>query len=795
LAPLEIRSHFLDPQTHLSESCKMTQHLLSVRVRPARITILINNHADRQALLFVIEFCSKVWGGRFVQILSVDPNVCDPLTEFRLGKSRPEFVYGVGVNDEVWAAAATRSCQPRGYGQLKSDFVKGIKQAHREEYILVDHALIDLAEKQARRASHKRKLRLITINESKNLAACCAAVFGLHHANLRKEFFDCDSTFESENVADFIALVTEFVTNRQQCWLDVTGHELNVHLQEFGFLVPTIVLVGNEVPDLALFWNLRSTTDPMTPAWIIPVPLTVGTDALALERLKDWLLAFLPYGERPNHCVVTSQSVSESACREFADQLLPALSGSPIKMVDYQRPKNSLPTVVAYEYETIWPVGIKRRHLTFQPPRPRAFGENLGNSRSWIVDLIKDVRTGRAVKDLQLPPNPVVSELLNGPCPPTFEFSAIRRTGDGTDCINVRCSGSKEVLKLFLPTSEEILGEILREHGIELVHDEKRSSYLPVIRRFGGLHLACLALSSQSGSILQALADGPKTLEEIKGACQLGSGTLSGESYVQQVEKTFPNQNERMNRLVRRRFLQYAKRSTPEVLTLPFLLEYWADRAIVTRHWRIGPCRRCKQKYFVSDLDIQRRIVCTNCGHRISLPSKLPIGYSLHRAVQHAIAEGVIPVALTGRFLRGLTSNGFFWLPGVKFREGNSRGDIDILACCDGHLVLAECKCLRNTPGEVVKWDTILTQFLGTVAIAKRCKASLVVLAALVDSYPESLQSQIAAEIGDTIPYLLLNKVDLETGHKESNKNGRRWLRISNVIDYRFELAPSGGGW
>src|SRR5437660_503908 len=122
----------------------MAQRILNVRVRPARVTILIDQAAGRSELLLAFEFLSKLWGGRFGQVLAVDPKACDPLTEFRLGASRPEFIYGIGLDDEHWAKATQQACQPRGYGKLSPEFVKGIKQHNREDYYLVDHALVHL---------------------------------------------------------------------------------------------------------------------------------------------------------------------------------------------------------------------------------------------------------------------------------------------------------------------------------------------------------------------------------------------------------------------------------------------------------------------------------------------------------------------------------------------------------------------------------------------------------------------------------------------------------------------------
>lgn len=768
----------------------MTQRILNVRVRPPRVTVLLNRSADQKDLLLAIEFLSKIWGGRFGQLLAVDPDACDDLTRFRLGAGRPEFIYGIGVNHGHWAKAVNDACQPRGYGQLRAEFVSSLRGHHHEDYYLVDHALLHRCQQRARSTSRDQTLRLVSTDGTSPWGAYCGAVFGVHHQKLRKDLFDEEATFTANTATAFIELTTGFVKGWQQSWLDVTGHELDPHISESGLLSPTIVLVGSLTPDLSLFWNLRTASDTAHPAWVIPVPADSVTDPAVVEKLKEWLLAFLPYGPLPNFCLVTSQTVGEEACRAFAEQLQTALGGPPIETVHYEPPHNRLPVVVPVEYETTWAVDVTGRKLTIQPPKPKAF-EALESTRAWMVDLLKDVKTGRAVKELRPPSGPVVFDLLNGPCPPSFEHNIIPRTGVGTEGINLRCAGSKEVIDIHLPSGEEILEEVLREHGVVPVADEKRSSYLPVIRRFGGLHLAAEAFSGKSGLILAALENEPRTLKEIKGTCKLGDGVVPGTSYLDRTDWLFRTASERMKRVGRRRFAEYAKHQSPENLRLASVVEYWADRCVLTREWKIGPCSKCNRSFFEPRLDIQKRVACPACGNRISLPETVPLGYALHRTVRLAMREGIVPVALTGRFLERMTHRGFLWLPGVKYKIGDKYGDIDLLACCDGHLVFCECKRLDETPSGTKVWDEVTIQFAETASVAKRCGGSLVVLAAQVDVFPDDVKARIAREIGPSIPYLLLNKKDLEDGLRDASTGGPpRPLGFHDIIPTPFPEKP-----
>ncbi|MGO8899340.1 MAG: hypothetical protein ACLQU5_13500 [Isosphaeraceae bacterium] len=753
-----------------------------MRVRPPRVCVLISREAAEKDLLLAFEYFSRIWGGRFGQLLVVDPKSPDELTRFRLGESRPEFVYGIDLDDDCWSTAVSQACQPRGYARLRREFVENLRSTHSEEYFLVDHALIHFFQVRAQRQSSNPILRIVRTQESTPFLAYCAATFGIHRENLRPDYFDVDQEFTGSTTTAFIELATEFVRDRVQSWLDVTGLELSPLNWRTEPLSPTVVLVDSLVPDMALFWNLRSASGTDRPAWIIPIPLNGATDPSVLNGLKEWLLAFLPYGPRPNYCLVTSQSVEESNCRQFAEQFQVALVGTPIESVAYEPSRNRLPVIIPFEYETTWAVDITGRRLTMQPPKPRAF-EKLGSPGAWLVDLLKDFKTGRAVKELDPPPSPVVFELLNGPCPPQIYGSVIPRAGHGPESINLRCSGSEEVIDLYLPSADEILEEILREHGLEPIPDEKRSCYLPVIRKFGNVYAAAKAFRSESGLILSSLEDRPKTFRQINSECQLGRGVLPGKSYLEEIECLPVPLSERIRRITRRRFAKYAKSQASEDLKLASVLEFWANRRVLSRKWKIGPCARCMQTFYEPRLKIQGRILCPGCGNIIRLSEQVPLGYSLHRTVRHALKEGIVPVVLTGCFLRNMAHSGFLWLPGVKYKIGDKVGDIDILACCDGHLVFCECKRLPPAGPEAKVWNEVVSQFLETARVASLCGGDLAVLASQVSGYPQDVQDRIRDGVGTNIPYLLLDRHDLERGFRDADpREPARFLGIHDLI-------------
>jgi len=85
----------------------MGQRILNVRVRPSRVAVLISKAATQDDLLLGLKFLSHLWGGRFCQLLPVEPNGEDSLAAFRLSQSRPDFVYGMGIDDWPLSARVT----------------------------------------------------------------------------------------------------------------------------------------------------------------------------------------------------------------------------------------------------------------------------------------------------------------------------------------------------------------------------------------------------------------------------------------------------------------------------------------------------------------------------------------------------------------------------------------------------------------------------------------------------------------------------------------------------------------
>ena len=364
---------------------------MSLRVRPARLAVLIDRSSKTTELAGVIRFLSQLWGGRFGTIIPVDASAPDPLTAFRLGELRPEFVYGIEIDVSKWGQAVYDACQQRWFSALSPEVMQDVRRADREGFIRGDRAVIAMFNARNECSQYKRDLAVVSAGDATVLGIYCAAMFGVHHPNLSPEYQDEARELKTDAAEEFIDLCTAMAKSRRQTWLDANSYGLSTWRLSYGEVEPTIVLVRDTVRDLSLLWNLRMVSDYDEAPWVLPVPADQVYRKEVIEAIRRWLDGF---DKIANYCVVTSETVAKDDCAEFMGRLKESLKGTSIEFVDYVPSKNRLPVIVPYESEAAWPVSIEGRTMEFVPPSPKCFDVD-GGSECWYVDLANDAATRR----------------------------------------------------------------------------------------------------------------------------------------------------------------------------------------------------------------------------------------------------------------------------------------------------------------------------------------------------------------------------------------------------------------
>ena len=734
--------------------------------------MLVPKDATNDEFLLALRFLSRIWGGRYSPILCVDRKTPDPLTLFRLGESRPDFIFGVNLELENWHNSIFESSQPRGFGPLTKEYVDNLGREDDVEFITLGHVIRDIRDDPASQALNNRTLRLFSAEGNTAIESLAGAAFGIAYRRLGDDLPANKTIFESSaSFHAFLEASITFVENFEQAWLDLGCHRLST-IQGYGEIPPTVVVINSPAEDLSHFWNLRLCKSHERPTWLLPVPASSLFDLHVLDGIRKWLLAFDRYQAISNFCQVTSATLPRRDLEEFATRLRETLTGTHFEFVKISEPLNRIPVTIPYESENLVTAEKRGRRIRFRSPRPELMKDEL--SRPWIVDLVEDDKTGRAVAELSLPPRMSTLHVLNAAGPPHIRHYRIFPISDGPESINVRVSKFDDYVDFHLPTSAEILEEIVRESGVEPIVDEKRACYVPAIKLFGGLDNAARFTSGVAGRILGVLANGPATVAEIKGKCSLGKGVLPEVGRRTDIESALKHFPEASRRVALRRFELAFERRLPKG-DISSLLEFWTERGIVSRRWRIGPCHACLQSYWLPRIEIARSIICPGCGRRIRMSKGTSFGYELHPLITRALLEGLVCVVLTARYLESLTRKGFLWLAGCKFKVGEQHGDIDIVSACDGYIALAECKLREGSNASEINWDTRFAEFEQTVNVAEKCRASLVIYSSLLESYPDEFVRAVNSRVKTPMRHLLLGKEDLEQGY------GRRTMETDGT--------------
>jgi hypothetical protein len=751
-----------------------------IRIRPQRLVVLLPRHARRSQFLLAVDFLSRIWGGRYSQILPVDGGALGQLAQEHLKASRPDLVYGIDLNHDEWSAIAQECCQPRRYVPLNASSISELYRTNRASLItsyapinkiIQDHPAIEIS-----------PFVLWNLRPRSGLAPLFAAAFGMHIAKDRDILADRLKVMISSQPRGntYTSFLQCFRTmEKKWSWLDMISYKLDVFIHRGGHLFspPTLVLLEEPLADLALFWTLRTLNDASALNPILPVLTSSVESDVDLAGIADWISSSRLDS---NYVRITSwRSPSEGANR-LARRLRARLRGSNVRHCDVVPAVNLLPVVTPRDSERTQQVGRDEFGTVFTAPPPEHVDEV---NKHFMVDLMKDVSTGRVPDECFPPPVRQAVDSLQAITLPSITIVRLPLVGLGVDALNLRCEPGERIT-FQLPSSREMLEGYLTTKEFEVRKDEKRICYEPVIEMLGGLTQTAETFSGLGLRVLEVLEeDGPLAFREISSRLsnQESSRSPSDDEWWERCLLELPPVAQEISR---KRLSEFRRSRVYSTDSVEKLLEIWLARSVVSRQCHLGPCPFCDDKSWLPDIDLRSPTLCPGCHQRRPTRQSVRIGYALNPLVNRAINQGIVPVVLTIRFLKNLTSRGFSFLPGVKGRCPLGAYDFDVFASCDGILAVAECKTMGATPPGTSVWKEAIKQFDRLAAAARRCGAPIAVFASQADAYPRHVATRLRAMASEDLSILLLNRHDLEQGHTqfESREGHKRRLTLHDVI-------------
>jgi len=758
---------------------------LKVRVRPQRIAVLIRSTASKKRFRDVVASLSSIWGGQYAAIIPALRKDVERVRR-RLTSVCPEIVVAVDLNDSFWEPTVREVCQPRVYVRMPNDWTPLVGPRSMLGLISCYAAMNQVAKAIA--TAESTKIRIPPAGQNPSYQLLYDVLFGIPDADsipwLRRSL-KAEEVAVGESRPFSIYSATCTALGERFTWLDLAAHRLGRqhYSGDGGVSPPTIILLERTVADLALYWSLRMGHGQGASRFLLPVPRREIQQPDSIDAIVTWIKNT---NIDSNNCRVTSDAAPSPATEELAVVIKSRLRRSGYRFVDVVPESEIWPTIAPFEQrddDVISATLSDNNLLTCEFPTP-SLEEPFGKGDVWMVDVTSDLSTRRSLGEIAVPRTNTMSQVLQAATPPSIP-TGIPSTGLALDGISFRCTQSDRRIRYQIPTAEEFLHTQLRECGMTLEADEKERRYRAVMDLCGGLRKTCNVFRGTPAAILEAVKNSTRPEGDIISRLRDSGGSHeSRDAYMTRINRLVERMPRATSDVTRRRFDQYADDAIHSGDPVRLVLHKLVHRRILEPRLKLGRCPLCHDKSWLTGLNLTDRVMCPGCGAPRILKGRLEIGYSLNPLVAVALAEGIRTVVLTARFLLNSTSSGFLWLPGCKGKMSGDPFDFDIIASCDGRLVVAECKTLDSNQTSSDSWDGIAQQFERTIDAGVRSQAELAVFACQANGHNRAFERRIAGYAGSRIHLLFLNNADLDSAHREINdpRGGKRWATIEDFV-------------
>lgn len=701
----------------------------TVAVRPLRLAFLINIDAPEERLLKYLAYNSSIWGGIYNCLVPTDGEsltedwwrvlrmhdpdrivFCDPGTP-ALRKQIEDTVQPFAIlawSDDV---AAQHSSGIDSFGSLT-----------------LRHLLLHIYKAEKPIPESKSNIRLPTYHDDSLYRVCAAAQLGVLDEELTSvyiEAFRADSIdLGQDDLQQYLEGLNQFSGRLSP--LNMTKWNLSTS-SEGGISPPgfNLVLLSEKwsVEAVCVFWNLRMTPEIVyKKSLLLPIEILKGSPNL--RTLAEWCNENV---RSTNHLNLVSPGVNKRRLVRLRDRLKPLLDNR-FAGLDIWHAGFGISRFRAYETKQPQEVRIENRVFSLVRPAP-IFGDEIRGNGEWVVDI--DFRDRRRLGRGYIPPRyPRLSHLLSGePSGLTHQASRGYSTRLAHDWLSFRVKRSTEHVKAQLPREEDLFASLLDCRGYSSHTTDKCRYTRGIIKLLGEYSDAHILRDSSVRELLYAMARGEAySIGEMKSFLRPGAE----ESRHQEVDQ---------------------------------LISDLALSGVFLRGYRIL-CPACDLTRWYRMHDVSETMQCAGCLSNLQPPIEAPFSYKLNELLVRGIEQGAIPLLLTILVLSTLGHESFLFMPGVEAQQHDSTVDIDLLAACNGHLVVAECKDLQEgCASESIQ--EIVGQLRNSVEIAADLGARLVFLSTLLDQSPTELQRgvDLIERRHSEITIRIILKADLERGY------------------------------
>jgi len=723
----------------------------TVSVRPLRLAFVINTGTAQRELIKYLAYNTSIWGGAYNCLIPTDGQSLsddwwgilrrhDPDKVVFCGGNSPELIKQIEDIIQPFALLNWNDNVARDHGQGIDLF----------GCIPLRFVLWHVFEQEQPISQSDIRLPLHQQDSPWNL--CIAAQIGALDESLAKVYTEALHAeyvdLEVGDLGGYLAALSSF--SGRVSPLDMTRWNLST-LSESASLISgfSMVLYGeNSIADACLFWNLR-----MSPAIVskgtLLVPINTLRSQRNLQTLADWCNENV---RGTNHMTLVSATVDRRRLARLQTRLKVLLKKQ-LQFVDVWYSGFSISQFQAYEAQVHEEVVVENRVFAFKNPLP-TFGERTRSGMEWVTDadFREHIRPGRGYI---LPRYPQLNQLLAGePLEIVHHLGGYRiRLAQGR--LAFRVDKSTEYIRARLPEEEQLFTSLVHSRGYECRITDKCRYARGIIGLLGQYKDADILRETGLRDLLCAMR--------------------GGEAYTfSDMKLTIPRQEVRNERAMRggeaytfsemKQFLKPGADASQQQ-RIEQLVADLTLKGVFLRGYNIR-CPACDLRRWYSIHDVAETMNCAGCLTRLQPPIEAAFHYKLNELLVRGVDQGVIPVLMTVLVLSAFGDESFLFLPGVEIEKDGTRIDIDLLAACNGNLILAECKDLHKGYSPKTT-EEIVEQLSAVVRIAPELGARIVFLSTLLDRLPQSTERGIAhlrSQYKDVAIHVML-RTDLERGH------------------------------
>ena len=727
----------------------------TISVRPLKVAFLLNREVGIEGLRKIIQYNSSVWSGIHNPIIPTDGLDITDYWLYSLIQYDPDILIQVGEFDSEGFQALHDKIQPFNSLIWEDSLLEPKNWKFKNPGGISIHFCYDyLRQKHNPLSPSAPPFGVASSQPQDSNRLLIEAQFGLLPDRL-DNFLEAELAasrirFPKDQFHEYLRNIKEF-RNRVSP-LGITGYQIDRHYYGSDFVCNLIIAQTRSIDDVCVYWNLRSGSGSLgTEVHIVPYePLQ---DEAGVNSLANWCNQTIMHSNTVQIC---STSVAKEELGDIKQRLKPRLQGK-LSRVDIRFSNFKIPRFRLHALEKQERVEIDDNVVTFTPPRIPW----LENPRKMLfaVDFSFE-RVHYNKKGFWPPTYPGLNQFLckNSKVATGFIHGhRFRMASERLSCLENEYRDFKQV---FLPDDEETFPRFLEHYGLKSEVSDKCRYIRRIINLFGELQDMHPLRSGKWRDVFEAIQEDSLDLD--------------------QMGRVYKPQGDQAN------FLD---------TTMEF-----AHKNIFLRGHKLR-CPSCGYKHWYPAEMTREVMHCVGCRASVQMPLECPFSYKLNELVKRGVEQGMIPVVLTMLYLYELCDTSFHCLPGVEVTDSNGvKQDLDILASCDGHLVAAECKTLRNC--EDKSREDVERQIEKMAKLADGICAKAFLFAALFQSPPRDLRDLTARLGGEYMNKMNIHVLDLshlEYEGRYQDLEGRdkhslnRYIPDQNMDWREGEIRDEGG--